>query len=65
VLQGQWPPTALLAWLGLPPALALVRLLGRYHDEPSRIAGSKFLALKFQGVNGLGLAAGLALGHWL
>jgi 1,4-dihydroxy-2-naphthoate octaprenyltransferase len=43
----------------------LVRLLGRYHDEPSRIAGSKFLALKFQGVNGLGLAAGLALGHWL
>jgi len=65
VLQGQWPPTALLAWLGLPPGLALVRLFGRHHDEPSRIAGSKFLALKFQGFNGLGLAAGLALGHWL
>jgi len=65
VLQGQWPPTALLAWLGLPPALALVRLLGRHHDEPGRVAGSKFLALKFQAANGLGLTAGLALGHWL
>jgi len=65
VLQGLWPPTALLAWLGLPPALALVRLLGRHHDQPERIAGSKFLALKFQAFNGLGLAVGLALGHWV
>ena len=65
VLQGLWPPTALLAWLGLPPGLALVRLLARHHDEPERIAGSKFLALKFQTFNGLGLAAGLALGHWV
>jgi len=65
VLQGLWPPTALLAWLGLPPGLALVRLLARHHDEPERVAGSKFLALKFQTFNGLGLAAGLALGHWV
>jgi 1,4-dihydroxy-2-naphthoate octaprenyltransferase len=65
VLQGLWPPTALLAWLGLPPGLALVRLLARHHDAPERIAGSKFLALKFQTFNGLGLAAGLALGHWV
>lgn len=65
VLQGLWPPTALLAWLGLPPGLALVRLLARHHDEPERVAGSKFLALKFQTFNGLGLAAGLSLGHWV
>jgi 1,4-dihydroxy-2-naphthoate octaprenyltransferase len=65
VLQGLWPPTALLAGVGLPPALALIRLLARHHDEPERIAGSKFLALKFQAFNGLGLAAGLALGHWV
>ena len=64
VVQGLWPPTALLAWVGLPPALALTRLLARHHDQPERIAGSKFLALKFQAFNGLGLAAGLALGHW-
>ena len=65
VLQGLWPPTALLALLGLPPALALVRLLAQHHDQPDRIAGSKFLALRFQAFNGLGLAAGLALGFWI
>ena len=65
VLLGLWPATALLAWLGLPPGLALVRLLRRHHNEPERIAGSKFLALKFQTFNGLGLAAGLVLGQWL
>jgi 1,4-dihydroxy-2-naphthoate octaprenyltransferase len=54
-----------LACLGLPPGLALVRLLRRHHNEPERIAGSKFLALKFQTFNGLGLAAGLVLGQWL
>ena len=63
VLLGLWAPTALLALLGLPPALALIRLLERHHAEPSRIAGSKFLALRFQSLSGLGLALGLALGH--
>ena len=65
VLLGLWPPTALLALLGLPPALALIRLLGRHHQEPQRITGSKFLALRFQSLNGLGLALGLALGRGL
>jgi 1,4-dihydroxy-2-naphthoate octaprenyltransferase len=27
--------------------------------------GSKFLALRFQALNGLGLAIGLAVGGWL
>jgi 1,4-dihydroxy-2-naphthoate octaprenyltransferase len=49
----------------MAPALALTRMLARHHDAPERIAGSKFLALKFQTFNGLGLAAGLALGHWV
>jgi 1,4-dihydroxy-2-naphthoate octaprenyltransferase len=61
VLLGLWPPTALLGAIGLPPARALIRLLGSHHDEPGRISGSKFLALRFQALNGLGLAAGLAL----
>ena len=37
------------------------RLLQRHHDRPELISGSKFLALRFQGWNGLGLSAGLAL----
>ena len=61
VLLGWWPATALLGAIGLPPARALIRLLGDHHDQPQRIGGSKFLALRFQALNGLGLAAGLAL----
>ncbi|MEB3255662.1 MAG: 2-carboxy-1,4-naphthoquinone phytyltransferase [Synechococcaceae cyanobacterium] len=61
VLLGLWPPTALLGALGLPPARGLIRLLAGHHDDPERISGSKFLALRFQALNGLGLAAGLAL----
>jgi 1,4-dihydroxy-2-naphthoate octaprenyltransferase len=65
VLVGQWPLTALLGGIGLPPGQALIRLLRQHHREPQRIVGSKFLALRFQALNGLGLAAGLALGRWL
>jgi hypothetical protein len=49
----------------LPPARALIQLLGQAHDQPERITGSKFLALRFQALSGLGLAAGLALAPWL
>jgi 1,4-dihydroxy-2-naphthoate phytyltransferase len=61
VLLGWWPLTALLGAVGLPPARGLIRLLGGYHDQPERISGSKFLALRFQALSGLGLAGGLAL----
>ena len=61
VAFGTWPPTALLSVLGLPAGWALIRLVRRYHDQPERISGSKFLALRFQAWNGLGLALGLAL----
>ena len=64
VLLGWWPLTALLGGLGLPPARALIRLLASGHDQPQRITGSKFLALRFQALSGLGLAAGLAIGPW-
>ena len=63
-LLGQWPLTALLGVIGLPPARQLIALLGAHHDQPERIVGSKFLALRFQALNGLGLAAGLAIAPW-
>ena len=65
VLHGDWPITALVSVIGLPAAAALIRLLRDHHAEPDRIAGSKFLALRFQALNGLGLSAGLALGPLL
>jgi 2-carboxy-1,4-naphthoquinone phytyltransferase len=62
VLQGDWPVTALLAAAGLPAGAALIRLLRDHHHVPERITQSKFLALRFQALNGLGLSLGLALG---
>ncbi|MEB3200747.1 MAG: 2-carboxy-1,4-naphthoquinone phytyltransferase [Synechococcaceae cyanobacterium] len=65
VLVGWWPLSALLGGLGLVPARRLITLLQQHHAEPERIIGSKFLALRFQTLSGLGLALGLALGPWL
>ena len=65
VLLGHWPLTALLGAAGVPPAQALIRLLSECHDRPERIVGSKFLALRFQALNGLGLALGLAVAPWV
>ncbi len=64
VLLGWWPLSALLAGVGIPPARALIHLLASGHDQPARMASSKFLALRFQSWSGLGLAAGLAMGPW-
>ena len=59
-----WPLTALLGVVGLPPARQLIALLRDHHHQADLISGSKFLALRFQALNGLGLAFGLALGRW-
>jgi 1,4-dihydroxy-2-naphthoate octaprenyltransferase len=64
VVLGWWPLTALLGGLGIPPAKALIVLLSSNHNQPDQIVGSKFLALRFQALSGLGLAAGLAMGPW-
>jgi 1,4-dihydroxy-2-naphthoate octaprenyltransferase len=65
VLLGWWAWPALLGMVGLPPARSLIRLLINHHHEPERISECKFLALRFQTLNGLGLACGLAIGPWL
>ena len=65
VAWGAWPPTVLLALASLPAALPLIRLLGRHHHQPERVSHSKFLALRFQMVNGVLFAGGLALGGFI
>jgi len=65
VLAGAWPPSALLALAGLPAATGLIALLQTHHGDATRVAGSKFVALRFQALNGLGLSLGLALGPLL
>ena len=61
VLQRLWPATALLSVIGLPAAVQLIRLLREHHHQPERVMGSKFLALRFQALSGLGLAVGLGI----
>lgn len=65
VFLGHWPITSLLGVLGLPSGVALIRKLNSYHDEPLRISGCKFLALRFQSLNGLGLTLGFVLAPYL
>ena len=62
ILQGNWPITAMLGIIGLPSGISLVRLLNRHHNHPDQISGSKFIALRFQTLNGLGLILGFVLG---
>ncbi len=61
IILGQWPITALFGVIGLPYAITLIRLLRKHHDHPEKIIHSKFLALRFQALNGIGLSIGLAI----
>ncbi len=62
IFEGVWPITAFFGIVSLPAAIALIRLLLFHHDQPDLIVSSKFLALRFQALNGLGLTLGLASG---
>ncbi len=61
VIYGNLPITALSSAIGLPPAIALIRLLNKHHNHPELISECKFLALRFQALNGIGLSLGLAI----
>ncbi len=65
IFNGSLPITALLGIIGLPSAIALCRLLEKYHNQPEFISQSKFLALRFQCLNGVGLTLGLILAPYL
>nr|AQX44887.1 1,4-dihydroxy-2-naphthoate octaprenyltransferase [Paulinella micropora] len=62
ILTGAWPLTGLLSILGLPTGITLIRLLRDHHNDPERTINSKFLALRFQALNGFGLVFGLSAG---
>tara|TARA_Y100001968_G_scaffold51762_1_gene42717 strand:- start:29695 stop:30699 length:1005 start_codon:yes stop_codon:yes gene_type:complete len=65
ILTGNLPVTALLGIIGLPSGISLIRLLKKYHNQPELISESKFIALRFQSLNGFGLSIGLALAPYL
>ncbi len=61
VIHGDWPQTVLISLISLPPGVNLIRLLRKNHNYPELISHSKFIALKFQALNGLGLSLGFAI----
>ncbi len=65
IIHRNWPITALFGMIAIAPGIALVKLLKKHHNNPSLISESKFLALRFQTLNGLGLTLGLALEAFL
>ena len=61
VIGGIWPMTALLCLISLPSGVDLIKLIKRHHNQPELIKNSKFLALRFQTINGLCLSIGFAI----
>jgi len=61
VISGVWPITTLMCLISLPPGLDLIKLIKRHHNQPEFIKNSKFLALRFQTINGLCLSVGFAM----
>ena len=65
-MQLRWRP---YRWALQPPLITACGpwserrgwLLREHHHQPERISGSKFLALRFQALSGLGLAIGLGI----
>tara|TARA_Y100001968_G_C19423540_1_gene753108 strand:- start:317 stop:1279 length:963 start_codon:yes stop_codon:yes gene_type:complete len=62
IIYGLWPYTGLLTIISLPSSISLIKLLKKFHNNPEKISNSKFLALKFQFLNGITLAFGLSIG---
>ncbi len=61
---GFLPPACLIYFLSFNHALKLVKLVKRFHNDPSVIKNLKFTAIQFQSINGIGLISGLLL-SWL
>ncbi len=64
VLNRIWPITTLLCLISLPSALDLIKVIKRHHNQPELIKNSKFLALRFQTLNGLCLSLGFATSYF-
>ncbi len=65
VIDGRWPQTTLICLMSIPSGVDLIKLIKRHHNQPELIKNSKFLALRFQTINGLCLSIGFAASYFL
>tara|TARA_B100000609_G_scaffold59973_1_gene47067 strand:- start:3574 stop:4485 length:912 start_codon:yes stop_codon:yes gene_type:complete len=64
IFIGFLPPLCLLYFISLNNALKLIKLLKKFYNKPKEIKYSKFIAIKFQTFNGIGLIFGLLI-SWI
>ena len=63
VINGIWPLTTLICLISIPSGLDLIKLIKRHHNKPELIKNSKFIALRFQTINGLSLSIGFGMSY--
>jgi len=59
ILIGFIPPSCLLYFLSLPYSIKLIKILNKYNDNPASLKRCKFIAIKIQTMNGIGLTIGM------
>ena len=65
IVLGFIPIFCILYFISLPPALKLTNILKSSYSKPSAIKNCKFIAIKFQTLNGFGLIIGLIFNYIL
>ncbi len=63
IINGFIPILCILCIISFPQALKLINLLQYSYNKPEEIKNCKFIAIKFQTLNGIGLIAGLILNY--
>ncbi len=65
IVYGFIPVFCILYLLSFPQAIRLINLLKSSYTKPSAIKNCKFVAIKFQTLNGFGLITGLIFNYYL
>ena len=65
ILTGFIPVFCIFYLISFPQAIRLTKLLKSSYNKPSAIKNCKFIAIKFQTLNGFGLITGLIFNHLL
>jgi len=59
VLIGFIPPSCFLYFISLPHSIKLIKILNKNHKNPTALKRCKFIAIKIQTTNGIGLTLGM------
>ena len=59
ILIGFIPSSCLLYFISLPYSIKLIKILNKYDENPASLKRCKFIAIKIQTMNGIGLTVGM------